>query len=144
MSSPQPNRFILSTDYMTFAQASEYSVNVVIPAGQTISYGNIVDVDVPLPTADGAIPRYLVTYRATVYDMDAQTPQLETKDITVPICGKFQIRVGQNGRPLHIISISRKNNSTVTVTDSINTFNPDEYYDSITFRLDVSYMYPPN
>lgn len=142
MSSPRPNRFILNTDYMSLAQAGKYSTNVIIPAGQAIGYGNVVEVDVPLPTANGAIPRYLVTYRTTVYNMDTQ--QLETKDITVPMPGKFQIRVGQRGFPLHIISLSRLNNSTMRVTDVIETFNLDEYYDSLTFRLDVSYIYPPN
>lgn len=142
MSSQRPNRFILNTDYMSLAQAGGYSTNVIIPAGQAIGYGNVVDVDVPLPTANGAIPRYLVTYRTTVYNMDTQ--QLETKDITVPMTGKFHIRVGQRGFPLHIISISRLNNSTMRVTDAIETFDPDEYYDSITFKIDVSYIYPPN
>lgn len=142
MSSPRPNRFILNTDYMSLAQASKYSTNVIIPAGQTIGYANVVDVDVPLPTADGAIPRYLVTYQTTVWNMDTQ--QLETKDITVPMTGKFQIRVGQRGFPQHIISLSRLNNSTMRVTDAIGTFDPDEYYDSLTFKIDVSYIYPPN
>lgn len=142
MSSPRPNRFILNTDYMSLAQASKYSTNVIIPAGQTIGYANVVDVDVPLPTADGAIPRYLVTYQTTVWNMDTQ--QLETKDITVPMTGKFQIRVGQRGFPQHIISLSRLDNSTMRVTDAIGTFDPDEYYDSLTFKIDVSYIYPPN
>lgn len=142
MSSQRPNRFILNTDYMSLAQAGGYSTNVIIPAGQTIGYGNAVDVDVPLPTANGAIPRYLVTYRTTVYNMETQ--QLETKDITVPMAGKFHIRVGQRGFPLHIISLSRLNNSTMRVTDSIETFDLDEHYDSITFKIDVSYIYPPN
>lgn len=138
----RPNRFILNSDYMSMAQASSYEVNVVLPAGQSTGYAGLIDKDIAIPTVKGAIPRYLVSYQTTVYNMETQ--QLETKEVTVPTFGGVMIRASMNGYPLHLIFFSRKDANTLNIFDVIQTSSPDQQYDSLTFKLRVSYMYPPN
>lgn len=143
MSSPRPNRFILNTDYMTMAQVGNHSVNVVMPTGTTgDNYIAYISKDINLPSANGAIPRYLITYQTTVWNMDTQ--QLEQKTITVPTFGMVRFWTSSMGYPSHLIMISRKNANTVTIADMVETFNANENFPSITFKIDVSYIYPPN
>lgn len=138
----RPNRFILNSDYMSMAQASNYEINVVLPAGRSTSYVGLIDKDIAIPTVKGAIPRYLVSYQTTVYNMETQ--RLETKEVTMPTYGGVRIRASENGYPSHSITFSRKDANTLNIYDVIQTSNPDQQYDSLTFKLRVSYMYPPN
>lgn len=139
----RPNRFIMNTDYMTMAQVGNHSVNVVMPTGTSgdncIAY---ISKDIDLPSANGAIPRYLITYQTTVYNMDTQ--QLEIKNITVPTYGMVRLWTSSMGYPTHIIMLSRKNANTITVSDMVETFDPNENFPSVTFKVEVSYIYPPN
>ena len=139
----RPNRFIMNTDYMTMAQVGNHSVNVVMPTGTSgdncIAY---ISKDIDLPSANGAIPRYLITYQTTVYNMDTQ--QLEIKNITVPTYGMVRLWTSSMGYPTHMIMLSRKNANTITVSDMVKTFDPNENFPSVTFKVEVSYIYPPN
>ena len=125
------------------AQVGNHSVNVVMPTGTSgdncIAY---ISKDIDLPSANGAIPRYLITYQTTVYNMDTQ--QLEIKNITVPTYGMVRLRTSSMGYPTHMIMLSRKNANTITVSDMVETFDPNENFPSVTFKVEVSYIYPPN
>ena len=143
MSSGRPNRFILNTDYMGMAQVGNHSVNVVMPTGTSgnncIAY---ISKDINLPSANGAIPRYLITYQTTVYDMETQ--QLVTKTITTPTLGMVRLWTSSMGFPSHLIMLSRKDANTITVADMVETLNANENFPSVTFKVEVSYIYPPN
>ena len=138
----RPNRFILNSDYMSFAQAGTYEVNVVMPAGRTVGTVGSQSKDFNVPAPKGAVPRYLVSYETTVYNMETQ--QLETKVITLPTQGMLRIWSGAMGYPLWDIIISRKDASTLNVFGIVQTLDPDSDYDSITLKIRISYMYPPN
>ena len=141
MSSELPNRFILNSDYMSLAQASNYETNIVLPAGRATSYADFIDKDISLPTVKGAMARYLVSYETTVYNMD--TSQTETRTVTIPTTGVFWI-YSQSGTPSWQVFLSRKNASTLNVYAIVRTSGASDNYPSITFKLNVSYMYPPN
>lgn len=138
----RPNRFILNSDYMSFAQAGTYEVNVVMPAGRTVGTVGNQSKDFNVPAPKGAVPRYLVSYETTVYNMETQ--KLETKVITLPTQGMLRIWSGAMGYPLWDIIISRKDASTLNVFGIVQTLDPDSNYDSITLKIRISYMYPPN
>ena len=87
--SSRPNRFILNSDYMSLAQAGNQEIDIVLPAGTSISGLGYVTKLVNLPAVKGAIPRYLVSYETTVYNMETQ--QTETKTVTIPTEGMFDI-----------------------------------------------------
>lgn len=127
---------------MSFAQAGTYEVNVVMPAGRTVGTAGLQSKDFNVPAPKGAIPRYLVSYETTVYNMETQ--QLETKLITLPTQGMLRIQSGAMGYPLWDIIISRKDASTLNVFGIVQTLDPDSDYDSITLKIRISYMYPPN
>lgn len=127
---------------MSLAQAGQYSENVVMPAGQTSGYSTWLSKDINIPAPDGAIPRYLITYQTTVYNMETQ--QLETKTITAPTFGMVRLWTSSMGYPSHFITLSRKDRNTLNVYDIVETFNTDENFPSITFKVTVSYIYPPN
>ena len=78
MSSELPNRFILNSDYMSLAQASNYETNIVLPAGRATSYAGFIDKDISLPTVKGAMARYLVSYETTVYNMNTKVKYPES------------------------------------------------------------------
>lgn len=127
---------------MSFAQAGTYEVNVVMPAGRTVGTAGLQSKDFNVPAPKGAIPRYLVSYETTVYNMETQ--QLETKLITLPTQGMLRIQSGAMGYPLWDIIISRKDAGTLNVFGIVQTLDPDSDYDSITLKIRISYMYPPN
>ena len=134
----RPNRFILNSDYMSMAQASNYEKNVVLPAGRSTSYIDLIDKDIAMPTVKGAIPRYLVSYQTAVYNMETQ--RLETKEVTMPTFGGVRIRTSENQYPTHSITFSRKDADTLRVYDVVQTFNSDQQYDSLTFKLRQSLL----
>lgn len=140
--SSRPNRFIMNTDYLTFAQAGNYTVSVTMPAG-TSGAGKMgyVKKEIALPAAKGAIPRFLVTFRTTVYNTETQRE--ETKDVTVPTPGSVTYWPSL-GYPKHIIMIARKNDTTLVIGDTVQTAQASQAFPSITFTLNVSYVYPPN
>ena len=143
MSSERPNRFILNTDYMSLAQASYHQFNVVMPTGTTdASATAAVSKDIRLPSVKGAIPRYLVSYETSVYDMESGTSSM--KVVTIPSQGSFRLWTTAMGFPSWTIILSRKDNETLNIYAIVQTMNPNEQYDSITFKLRISYMYPPN
>ena len=143
MSSERPNRFILNTDYMSLAQAGYYQFNVVMSAGTTSGTGvDTQSKDFKVTAPKGAIPRYLISYEAEVWNMETQ--QIETKTITLPTAGMIRIWDGMMGYPVWSIVISRKDESTLNIFAAIETMSPNENYNSITFKLRISYMYPPN
>ena len=143
MSSERPNRFILNTDYMSLAQAGYYQFNVVMSAGTTSSTAvDFQSKDFKVTAPKGSIPRYLFSYETTVYNMETQ--ELETKTITLPTAGMIRIWDGMMGYPLWDIILSRKDASTLNIFAIVQTINPNENYNSITFKLRISYMYPPN
>lgn len=127
---------------MSFAQAGTYEVNVVMPAGRTVGTAGLQSKDFNVPAPKGAIPRYLVSYETTVYNMETQ--QLETKLITLPTQGMLRIQSGAMGYPLWDIIISRKDANTLNVFGIVQTLDPDSDYDSIALKIRISYMYPPN
>lgn len=141
MSSELPNRFILNSDYMSLAQASNYEANIVLPTGQATSYVGLIDKDIPLPTVKGAMARYLVSYETTVYNMD--TGQTETRTVTIPTTGVFWI-YSLAGTPSWQVFLSRKDANTLNVYAIVRTSTASGTYPSVTFKLNVSYMYPPN
>lgn len=141
MSSERPNRFILNSDYMSFAQAGNQEVNVVLPSGTSISGLGYVTKDIALPAVKGAIPRYLVSYQTTVYNMD--TGQTETRTVTIPSNGMFDIW-SNNGLPHYYVLLARPNKNTLTVSAQVVTQSGNKPFNSITFKLRISYMYPPN
>ena len=127
---------------MSFAQAGTYEVNVVMSAGTTVGTVGLQSKDFNVPAPKGAIPRYLVSYETTVYNMETQ--QLETKLITLPTQGMLRIWSGSMGYPLWDIIISRKDANTLNVFGIVQTLNANSNYDSITFKVRISYMYTPN
>lgn len=141
MSSGLPNRFILNSDYMSFAQAGNQEINVVLPAGTSISGLGYTTKSYNLPAVKGAIPRYLASYETTVYNMETQ--QTEVKTVTIPVEGMFDIRTRTN-LPHYFIFIARPNKDTITISAQVETQSGNRPFDSITFKLRVSYMYPPN
>ena len=48
------------------------------------------------------------------------------------------------GYPLWDIIISRKDANTLNVFGIVQTLDQDSNYDSITLKIRISYMYPPN
>lgn len=141
MSSELPNRFILNSDYMSLAQASNYETNIVLPTGRATNYVGLIDKDIPLPTVKGAMARYLVSYGTSVYNMD--TGQDETRVVALPTTGVFWI-YSQTGTPSWQVFLSRKDANTLNVYAIVRTSGASDTYPSITFKLNVSYMYPPN
>lgn len=141
MSSERPNRFILNSDYMSFAQAANHELNVVLPAGTSISGLGYTTKSYNLPAAKGAIPRYLVSYETTVYNMETQ--QTETKIVTIPTEGSFDIW-SSFGLPHYYVLIARPDKDTLTVSAVVQTQSGNQPFDSIAFKLRISYMYPPN
>ena len=128
---------------MSLAQASNYQFNVVMSAGTTgDNYLDSQSKDIRVPTVKGAIPRYLVSYDTVIYDPDTQTEVAKT--ITVPFTSMFVIWTSQMGYPSWRIFISRKDENTLNVYAVIETWDANENYPSITFKLRISYMYPPN
>ena len=128
---------------MSLAQASNYQFNVVMSTG--ISNDNYLDTqskDMRVPTVKGAIPRYLISYETTVYDPDTQTEVQKT--ITVPFTSSVKIWTSQMGYPSWWLFLSRKDENTLNIYAIIETWDPNESYPSITFKLRISYMYPPN
>ena len=73
-----------------------------------------------------------------------ETQQLETKLITLPTQGMLRIWSSPMGYPLWDIIISRKDANTLNVFGIVQTPDPDSDYDSITLKIRISYMYPPN
>lgn len=141
MSSELPNRFILNSDYMSFAQAGNQEVDVVLPAGTSISGLGYTSKDYNVPVAKGAIPRYLVSYETTVYNMETQ--QTETKVVTIPTEGAFDIWSSM-GLPHYYVFISRPDSNTLAVSAVVQTRSGNQPFDSVAFKLRISYMYPPN
>lgn len=139
--SSRPNRFILNSDYMSMAQAGNHEVDIVLPAGTTVGTTGTTERSVVLPTVKGAVPRYLLSYQTTVYDMESQTTVNRT--ITVPINGAIKIW-SSNGYPTYDVYISRLDANTMQAYAVVTTLNANQHFDSLTFRLRVSYMYPPN
>lgn len=136
-----PNRFILNTDYMSFAQAGNQELNVVLPAGTSISGLGYTTKSYNLPAVKGAISRYLASYETTVYNTETQ--QIETKVVTMPVDGMFDIW-SSNGLPHYFIFIARPDKNTITISAQVVTQSGNQPFDSITFKLRMSYMYPPN
>lgn len=139
--SSRPNRFILNSDYMSLAQAGNQEIDIVLPAGTSISGLGYVTKLVNLPAVKGAIPRYLVSYETTVYNMETQ--QTETKTVTIPTEGMFDIW-SSNGLPHYYVLFARPDKDKLMVSAQVITQSGDQPFDSITFKLRVSYMYPPN
>ena len=143
MSSERPNRFILNTDYMSLAQAGYHQFNVVMPAGTTDASSTAsISKDIRLPSVKGAIPRYLVSYETSVYDMETGVSSMRL--VTIPSQGSFRLWTTIMGYPSWTIILSRKDNETLNVYAVVQTMNPNQNFDSITFKLRISYMYPPN
>lgn len=136
-----PNRFILNSDFMSFAQAGNQEVDIVLPSGTSLSGVAVVTKSVSLPAVKGAIPRYLVSYETTVYNMETQ--QTETKVVTVPCHGMFTIW-SNNGLPRYDVILSRPNAKTLTATAVVQTQSGNRPFNSVTFKVRISYMYPPN
>ena len=128
---------------MSLAQASNYQFNMVMSAGTSSdNYLDFQQKEIRVPTVKGAIPRYLVSYETTVYDPETQTNVQKT--ITVPFTAMFMIWTSQMGWPSWRIMLSRKDENTLSIYAIIETWDPNESYPSITFKLRISYMYPPN
>ena len=86
----RPNRFILNSDYMSWAQVTNTSVNVILPAGTTPAGSvDIITREIKLPTVKGGIPRYIISYQTTAYNMD--TGQTETVTENMPSYGMAAI-----------------------------------------------------
>ena len=142
MSSERPNRFILNTDYMSLAQASNHQFNVTLPPGTSgDNYIGTTSRDIRLPAVKGAIPRYLVSIETGILEPDNQT--ITKKVITVPSQGIFWI-YSEQVWPSWLVTISRKDKDTISFYAMVETWDPNENFPSLTFKLRISYMYPPN
>ena len=141
MSSELPNRFILNTDYMSFAQAGNQELTVALPAGTSINGQGYTTKSYSMTAPKGAIPRYLVSYETSVYNMETQ--QTETRTVTIPTEGMFDIW-SSTGLPHYYVFIARPDKNTITISALVITQSGYRPFNSITFKLRVSYMYPPN
>jgi hypothetical protein len=141
----RPNRFILNSDYMSWAQVTNTSVNVILPAGTTPAGSvDVITREIKLPTVKGGIPRYIISYQTTAYNMD--TGQTETVTENMPSSGMAAIFSSAH-YPSWLITISRKDKDTLNVVAVVQgSYNMASAvsYPSITFKLTVSYLYPPN
>ena len=141
MSSERPNRFIINSDYMSMAQASNYKTVVTLPTGTAVGYVGYVKREISLPTVKGAIPRYIISYETSVYNMDTQ--QTETKVVNVPSAGYFAI-FSLSGTPTWYVTLSRKDKNTLLVEAAVRVSSSGGTFPSIAFTVNVSYIYPPN
>lgn len=142
----RPNRFIMNSDFMTLAKSARFEKNIVIPTMEFMPYSqgqydaiasSIVDVD-EIQAPKGAIARTSVAYKGTD----------QTGETRAGLVGSGFSIVDQwyNGIQWNI-SLYRESGGKLRVQATalhFRRFPALELCPSITFKLIVSYFYPPN
>lgn len=139
-----PNRFIINTDYMTFARSGNYSKLVIIPSGYFNSTSTTAngEVDINIPAPKGSISRTSASYKGVDSGIDITA----SSGSAIKVFGDVDLGSDVWTYLQWDIFWMRKDSKTLAVYWYVkrdSTSSPDRYV-SIPITLNVSYFFPPN